>query len=334
MSKSYKGAGVDIDAADDSLREIKSLLRSTFSPHVLTDIGLFGGFFRADFSEYSEPVLVSSVDGVGTKLQIAVMTETHDTVGCDLVNHCVNDIAVSGAVPLFFMDYFAAGKFDKRVFENVIRGFVRACKENNCALIGGETAEMPGMYRPGDYDLAGMIVGVVDRAQIINGSNIKPGDCLIGIPSNGMHTNGYSLARAVLLERFTLDRHIDDLGCSLGEELLRIHRSYLSLIQKLIRQTKPVGFAHITGGGIVGNTMRIVPENTSVRIDWDAWEVPPIFRLIQRIGRVDDDEMRRVFNMGIGLVVIVSKEDSDAVMGLLRESGEVPCVIGHVEQRK
>jgi phosphoribosylformylglycinamidine cyclo-ligase len=333
LSKTYKDAGVDIDSAESSVRNIKSLIRSTFSSSVLADIGLFGGFFKPDFSKYNEPVLVSSVDGVGTKLNVAVRARKHDTIGGDLVNHCVNDIAVSGALPLFFMDYFATGRLDAVIFEDVIRGFVHACRENQCALIGGETAELPGMYKGEDYDLAGMIVGVVDKKDIIDGSRIQKGDVLVGLQSNGLHTNGYSLARAVLFDHFKLDQHIDELGCTLAEELLRIHRSYLHVIQRLIRDAAPSGFSHITGGGIIGNTMRIVPENLSIRMHWDAWEIPPIFRLIQSAGNVDDVEMRRVFNMGIGLVVVVPEENTDQILAILRQGGEGAHIIGDVVLR-
>lgn len=332
MSKTYKDSGVDIDAAETSIRNIKALIRSTFSSNVLTDIGLFGGFFQPDFSAFKEPVLVSSVDGVGTKLHVAVLANKHDTVGSDLVNHCVNDIAVSGAIPLFFMDYFASGKLDTHVFEEVVRGFVKACKENKCALIGGETAEMPGMYQNKDYDIAGMIVGVVDKEKIVNGSGIKPGDVLIGVPSNGLHTNGYSLARSVLLNRFTVDDYIDELGSTLAEELLRVHRSYLHLIQELLNPNAPAGFAHITGGGIVGNTKRILPDGTTIRIDWNGWETPAVFKLIQSTGKVDDDEMRRVFNMGIGLVIIADKDNVDKILNTLNGLHEHACVIGEVLQ--
>jgi phosphoribosylformylglycinamidine cyclo-ligase len=333
LSKSYKDAGVDIDAADESIRSIKMQIRSTFSSNVLTDIGLFGGFFRADFSKFTEPVLVSSVDGVGTKLNIAVRANKHDTIGSDLVNHCVNDIAVSGAVPLFFMDYFAAGKLSRRVFEDVIRGFVAACRDNGCALIGGETAEMPGMYRNGDYDIAGMIVGVVDKPEIINGSAIRAGDAIIGVPSNGLHTNGYSLARAVLFDRYDVDGYIEEIGCTLGEELLKVHRSYLGVIQHLIANAKPGGLAHITGGGIVGNTTRILPEGVTLHIDWSAWQPPPIFGIIRAAGSVQENEMRKVFNMGVGLTVIVPPKTADRVLEALRNCGEEPFVIGTVVRK-
>ncbi len=334
MGKSYKDSGVDIEAAEASVENVKSLIRSTFSPNVLTDIGLFGGFFQPDFSQYKEPVLVSSVDGVGTKLHVAVLAGKHDTVGCDLVNHCVNDIAVSGAVPLFFMDYLATGKLEPRVFQEIIRGFVTACKENNCALIGGETAEMPGMYKEKDYDIAGMIVGVVDKTEIINGTGIKHGDVVIGLSSNGLHTNGYSLARSVLLDTFKIDEYIEELGCTLGEELLRVHRSYLQTIRKIIRGSRPEGIAHITGGGIIGNTMRIIPDVLKLQVDWEAWEAPAIFRIIQSTGGVDENEMRRVFNMGIGLTIISRKEKVDNTLEILRTLGESAHIIGEVVKTK
>jgi phosphoribosylformylglycinamidine cyclo-ligase len=330
LTKTYKDAGVDIDAAENSVRNIKSLIRSTFTSNVLSDIGLFGGFFEPDFSQYKNPVLVSSVDGVGTKLKIAALANKHDTIGQDLVNHCVNDIAVCGAVPLFFMDYFAAGKLEQRVFEDVVRGFVEGCKTNHCALIGGETAEMPGLYQGTDYDLAGMIVGVVDKGKIIDGSHIKEGDILIGLPANGLHTNGYSLVRSVLLESFKIDDYIDELGCTLGEELLRVHRSYLDIIRELIQTVEPKGFAHITGGGIITNTMRVIPEGLTIAVKWDAWEIPAVFRLIQSTGNVATAEMRRVFNQGIGLVIIIRDDYADKAVNVLFDRGEQAYILGEV----
>jgi phosphoribosylformylglycinamidine cyclo-ligase len=330
LGKSYKDAGVDISAADTSIANVKSLIRSTFSDNVLSDIGLFGAFYKLDTSAFQEPVLVSSVDGVGTKLKIAFLTGNHRTIGSDLVNHCVNDIAVCGAIPLFFMDYYAAGKLSPSVFEDIIAGFVDACRENSCALIGGETAEMPGLYREQEYDLAGMIVGMVDKSRIINGSGINIGDVLIGLPSTGLHTNGYSLARAVLLNKYSVDSYLPDLGCTLGEELLRVHRSYLRPIRELIRTNNPAGFSHITGGGIVGNTTRIIPEGMQIRIDWNAWNRYPIFDLIQKSGEVEEEEMRRAFNLGIGLVAVVHKTEVQSALQTLSGIGENPVIIGEV----
>jgi len=279
------------------------------------------------------PVLVSSVDGVGTKLMIAQKMNRHDTVGQDLVNHCVNDIVVCGAKPLYFMDYFACGKLDLGVAREVIDGFVKACKENRCSLIGGETAEMPGFYRPGEYDLAGTIVGVVEKSKIIDGKNIRAGDVLLGLPSTGLHTNGYSLARAVLLQRFALDEHIADLGTTLGDALLAVHRSYLNIVTRLLKKFSIHGLSHITGGGIEGNTMRIVPSGLMLAIDWDAWSRPAIFSLIQSLGSVSEEDMRRTFNLGIGLVIIVGRRDVDAVLRFLKRNNERPVVIGEVRKR-
>ena len=327
---SYKDAGVDISAGDDFVKRIKPLVRSTFSPRVLSDIGHFGAFFDARFAEYQHPVLVSSVDGVGTKLKIAVMMKKHDTVGQDLVNHCVNDIAVCGAIPLFFLDYFASGKLNADVAVSVVEGFSKACSENGCALVGGETAEMPGMYSAEDYDLAGCIVGVVDKDSIINGSRIQRGDVLIGAASTGLHTNGYSLARKALLEKFSLDSNLIELGKPLGEALLAVHRSYFPTIQAMMASINVHGFAHITGGGIAGNTSRILPEGLSLRIDWNIWVVPPIFSLIQKSGNVDTDDMRRTFNLGVGLVAVVPPQEVDRAMGVMIGHGERAFVIGEV----
>jgi phosphoribosylformylglycinamidine cyclo-ligase len=330
LGKSYKDAGVDIGAADASLGNVKSLIRSTFSTSVLSDIGLFGAFYKLDTSAFRDPVLVSSVDGVGTKLKIAFLTGRHGTIGSDLVNHCVNDIAVCGATPLFFMDYYAAGRLRPNVFEDVISGFVRACRENSCALIGGETAEMPGMYQDEEYDLAGMIVGIVEKNKIINGSSITHGNVLIGLPSTGLHTNGFSLARTVLLEKYSIDTYIAELGCTLGEELLKVHRSYLLPIKELIRTHNPTGFSHITGGGIVGNTGRIIPRGLTLHIDWGAWERFSIFELIQKTGNVEEGEMRTVFNLGIGMIAVVKKDEVHSICAVLTDIGEKPIVIGEV----
>jgi phosphoribosylformylglycinamidine cyclo-ligase len=326
----YAQAGVSIAAGDAFVRRIKKDVRSTFTARVLRDIGAFGSFVDARFPGYKSPVLVSSVDGVGTKLLVARMAGKHDTVGQDLVNHCVNDILVCGAVPLYFMDYYATGKLDVKSAADVIRGFAKACRENGCALVGGETAEMPGMYASDDYDLAGMIVGVVDRTKIVDGRKIRKGDVLIGLPSTGLHTNGYSLARAVLLKEYRVDERIPDLGMPLGRALLAVHRSYLGAIKPLLGKPAVRGMSHITGGGIIGNTMRVIPGGLALNIDWEAWKRPAIFRLIQRIGEVPEEDMRKTFNLGIGLIVVAAKGDADRVLGYLKKQGEKPIVVGEV----
>jgi phosphoribosylformylglycinamidine cyclo-ligase len=326
----YAKSGVNIEEGDKFVQRIRSKVRSTFSNAVLADIGAFGAFFDCKFPKIKDPVLVASVDGVGTKVKVAYLMGKHDTVGQDLVNHCVNDIAVCGAQPLFFLDYFATGKLKLQVAESILDGFVKACKENNCSLIGGETAEMPGVYREEEYDVAGMIVGVVDKKKIYDGKKVKAGDILIGLPSTGLHTNGYSLARNVLFERYEVDDFVDNLGMSLGEALLTIHRSYLKPITLASDHSAVHAFAHITGGGIVGNTKRVIPKGTSLRIDWRAWERPPIFSLIQKIGNVPEDDMRRVFNLGVGLVIIVAESGSRKVLESLRKAGEKPFIFGEV----
>ena len=330
MNNTYKSAGVDIDAGDETVKRIKKFARSTFNNNVLSDIGLFGAFYKPDLSSYSEPVLVSSVDGVGTKLKIAFAMNVHNTVGQDLVIHCVNDIAVCGAKPLYFMDYLAFGKLNSDTASDIIEGFSIACKENDCALIGGETAEMPGLYNEKEYDMSGTIVGIVDRKKIIDGKTITKGDILIGFQSNGLHTNGYSLARKVLLTKFKPDEKISELNSSLGEELLRIHKSYLKLINALKEKTEVKGFSHITGGGIVGNTIRILTKGLSLKINWDSWEALPIFKLIQQTGNIPDEEMRKVFNLGIGLVAIINKDQKNEVLKIADELGEKSFIIGEV----
>lgn len=324
----YRSAGVDIDAGEELVRRIKKPVRSTFTKGVLNDIGLFGAFYRADFKGYRRPVLVSSVDGVGTKLKVAVAMDRHDTVGQDLVNHCVNDILVCGAKPLYFMDYYAAGKLNTDNAEQVILGFVKACRENGCALIGGETAEMPGVYADRDYDLAGTIVGVVEEKKILDGARIRKGDVLIGLPSTGLHTNGFSLARKVLLERFALDEMFDELGGTLGNALLAVHRSYLKSVYPLLSKFPIHGLSHITGGGIEGNTMRVVPKCRTLRIDWNSWKRPAIFTLIQRTGDVPEADMRRTFNLGIGMIAIVPPKAVDPVLHALKR--EKPVVMGEI----
>jgi phosphoribosylformylglycinamidine cyclo-ligase len=330
-SMDYKTAGVSIEAGEQLVERIKPIVRSTFTPRVMTDIGLFGACFDARFPEYEHPVLVSSVDGVGTKLKIAFMTGKHDTVGQCLVNHCVNDILVCGATPLYFMDYFATGGLDVDVAEQVISGFATACRENGCALIGGETAEMPSMYAEGEYDVAGTIVGVVEKSRMLRSDIVQSGDVLLGLRSTGLHTNGYSLARKVLFPKFAPDEYIAELSTTLGEALLAVHRSYLPamkpLLEKNTNNALVHGLSHITGGGIVGNTMRVVPKSLRLDIDWSAWELPPLFALIQREGGIADEEMRRAFNCGIGFIVIVPEASADAVVALLPEK---PVVMGRI----
>ncbi len=330
----YERAGVSIERGDDLVRRIKGKVRETFSPSVLADIGSFGGFYDARFKGLTSPVLVSSVDGVGTKLKVAFLMDRHDTVGEDLVNHCVNDIAVCGAKPLFFMDYFATGKLKTHVAEQVIDGMIRGCRSNGCSLIGGETAEMPGFYRDNEYDLAGSIVGVVDRKRIYNGSRVRGGDVLVGIPSTGLHTNGYSLARSILFEKFETDDFVDELGMRLGDALLAVHRSYLTVIALASKNTGVHAFAHITGGGIAGNTGRVVPAPLVPRIDWAAWKTPAIFTLIRKHGPVPDAEMRKTFNLGIGLVIVVAAAAADRLLRSLKGAGEHPVVVGEVVQKR
>lgn len=327
----YKDSGVNISAGEETVRRIRATVQETFTPGVVSDIGAFGAFFAPDWSKYDDPVLVSSVDGVGTKLRVAVLAGKHDTIGQDLVNHCVNDIAVCGAEPMFFMDYFATGRLNPDVAEAVIGGFATACRENGCALIGGEIAEMPGIYRDDDYDLAGTIVGIVDRGDIIDGSKIVAGDILLGVESSGLHTNGYSLARHVLLDAFSLDDTPDELGgASLGEELLRVHRSYLGTIRALRNLGLVHGFAHVTGGGIEGNTNRILGEGLDLDVDWGSWNEPPVFKLIRMSGSVPEDDMRQTFNLGIGLVVVAGSDDAEEAMTVISKSGQNAFPIGRV----
>ena len=329
----YRQSGVDIDAGNETVRRIKSLARATFTPGVLSDIGSFGGLFQLDRSSAREPVLVSSADGVGTKLKIAFMTGRHNTVGADLVNHCVNDILVQGARPLFFLDYLATGRLLPEVAEQVIAGVARGCRENGCALIGGETAEMPGFYAEGEYDIAGFIVGLVDREKIINGRTIVPGDVLIGLPSSGLHTNGYSLARRVCFDLAGIkpDTFIPELGTSIGDALLATHRSYLGVIAPLLDGGRLKGLAHITGGGITENLPRVLPEGCGAEIDLGAWTPPPLFGFIQRRGGVPVEDMYRTFNMGLGLILVCSAADERHVLAELKAAGESnPVRVGSV----
>src|SRR5438874_7080569 len=317
--KAYARAGVDVDLSNKLKRRVQTLVRRTHGPQVLGKSGGFGGLFAPNFSGMREPVLVASIDGVGTKLKIAFAMNKHDTVGADLVNHCVNDIAVLGARPLFFLDYIGCEKLEPPIFNQLLRGFSRACRFAGCALIGGETAQMPGMYRKGEYDLAGCIVGVVDRARIIDGSNIKPGDAILGLASNGLHTNGYSLARKILFEKMRLkpSSNIDNLPATIGEELLRVHKNYQPLLAKLPSGLIK-GLAHITGGGLIDNLPRILPKKCDAIIETRSWRVPRIFQMLQRNGDVDPPEMYQVFNMGIGMVAITSKRDAKRTMSILR----------------
>ncbi len=326
--KAYARAGVDVDLGNLVKRKIQGRVRSTHGPEVLGKIGGFGGLFAPNFSGMREPVLVASVDGVGTKLKIAFAMNRHDTVGADLVNHCINDIAVLGARPLFFIDYIGAEKLEPAVFDQILRGFTKACRAGGCALIGGETAQMPGMYRRGEYDLAGCIVGVVDRARMIDGSRIKPGDMVLGLASSGLHTNGYSLARKIFFEQLRLkpNARVPGLKLSLGEELLRTHKNYQPALAQVARG-KLKGLAHITGGGLLDNLPRVLPDDCDAVIETRSWKVPAIFQIMQDRGRVPRDEMYQVFNMGIGMAAIVAPNDAAAVAKQLRAK-----VIGRIER--
>jgi phosphoribosylformylglycinamidine cyclo-ligase len=317
--KAYARAGVDVDLGNLVKRRIQSRVRSTHGPEVLGKIGGFGGLFAPDFGGMREPVLVASVDSVGTKLKVAFAMDRHDTVGADMVNHCVNDIAVLGARPLFFLDYIGAERLEPRVFNQLLTGFVKACRAAGCALIGGETAQLPEMYRKGEYDLAGCIVGAVDRSKLIDGSKIKIGDAVLGLPSNGLHTNGYSLARKILFEKMGLTPRskLAPLKHTIGEELLRVHKNYQPLLAKL-PDGMLHGLAHITGGGLIDNVPRVLPAQCDAQIETKAWRVPPIFELLARHGKVDRSEMYQVFNMGIGMVAIVSDRDRDKAMRILK----------------
>lgn len=317
--KAYAQAGVDVDLGNRVKRGIHALVRQTHGPEVLGKVGGFGGLFSPNFRGLREPVLVASVDGVGTKLKVAFALNRHDTVGADLVNHCINDIAVVGARPLFFLDYIGAGKLDPKVFSQLLRGFTRACRAGQCALIGGETAQMPGMYQPGEYDLAGSIVGVADRRAMIDGSRIRHGDVILGLPANGLHTNGYSLARKILFEKMKLKPHsrVRGLTRNIGDELLRVHKNYQPALAQ-VPAGKLRGLAHITGGGLVDNLPRILPNDCDAIIQTRTWRVPPIFQLLQEEGKVASAEMFQVFNMGIGMVAIVAAKDAATIGRQLR----------------
>jgi phosphoribosylformylglycinamidine cyclo-ligase len=318
--KAYARAGVDVDLGNKVKANIPALVKSAHRPEVLGKVGGFGGLFLARFPKMREPVLVSSIDGVGTKLKIAVLMNRHDTIGEDLVNHCVNDIAVVGAEPLFFLDYMASERLDPDRFRQLLAGMIRGCRKAGCALIGGETAQMPGIYHGSDYDLVGTIVGVVDRPKIIDGKSIRPGDVIVGLPSSGLHTNGYSLAREILFNQLgcRIESHTGGLRAPLGEELLRTHISYLPQIRKVRAEVKLKGIAHITGGGLIDNIPRVLPEGVDAEIQLGSWTVLPLFKLLASAARVDDHELHQVFNMGIGMVFIVAEKDAAKTVRLTR----------------
>lgn len=331
-SLTYRDSGVDIDQANIAKKRIKTLARSTFGPSVISDIGAFAGLYRADFTEMKRPILVSSADGVGTKLKIAFLTGIHNTVGIDIVSHCTDDILVHGAIPLFFLDYIAAGKLEPHVIGEIVEGLAKGCLQSQCALIGGETAEMPDFYRPGEYDLAGFIVGVADEEKLFKPGQTQVGDHLIGLPSSGLHTNGYSLVRKLVFEqeRLTVDSYVDDLQKTVGEELLRPHRNYLPIVRPLIEKGVLRAIAHITGGGITENLDRILAPSTDAEVKKGVWEINPVFRFIQERGNVAEDEMYRTFNMGIGMVLVVPDDKRESVLSHLQEQGETNYPIGQI----
>ncbi len=331
-SLTYADAGVDISSGDRAKERIKLLAQTTFTKRVLGGIGGFGALFNLDLKRCKHPVLVSSADGVGTKLKIAFELGIHHTVGEDLVNHCVNDIAVQGAKPLFFLDYLATGRLDSEVIEKIVTGLANGCKANGCALIGGETAQMPGFYADGEYDLAGFIVGIVDRKSLITGKSIRAGDVILGLPSTGLHTNGYSLARKLLFEvaGYTVDQRVPELRERAGAALMKVHRSYLPVIQQLTKAGVVTGMAHITGGGITENLPRILPKKLSAEIDTGSWPLPPLFSHLRDLGNVNQDEMLRTFNMGIGLIAVVPADNFKRAQSLLGRLGESFYVLGQV----
>ncbi len=334
MPITYSQAGVNIEEGEKTVESIKDSARRTFSSNVLTGIGSFGAAFR--IKGYRKPVLISSADGIGTKLKVAIMTGKHDTVGECLVNHCVNDIMVQGADPLFFLDYFAMGELDSAIAASVIRGIARGCERNGCALIGGETAEMPGLYKKGEYDVAGFIVGACEENGLITGSNIVPGDVLLGLPSDGLHTNGYSLARKLLFDvaKYKPSRHLPELGETVGEALLRVHLSYAAALRALRKAKLLKGAAHITGGGITDNTPRMLPAGTNARIVKKSWQVPALFNLLRDIGTVPEDDWRRTFNLGIGMIVCVAAAEAEKAKKTLVKAGFAPVEVGKVVKGK
>jgi len=326
----YKTSGVNIPKSEEFISSIKPLVKKTFSKNVLSGIGHFGAFFELDLKKYKKPVFVSSIDGVGTKIKIASELNKFSTIGEDIVNHCVNDIAVCGAVPLFFMDYYSTGKLNNNAAVNVVRGIVKACKENDCSLIGGETAEMPGLYSHNDFDLAGVIIGVLDKRKIISSGKVKKGDVLIGLASNGIHTNGYSLIRKIFDSKQKLQKYYPELKCKLGYELLRVHKSYLKIIQSSLKMFNIKSISHITGGGIEGNTKRVIPKIRKLSIDWKSWKKPAIFDIIKTVGSVPESDMKKTFNLGIGLVFIISKNDVDSFQQHLNSKREKSFIIGDI----
>jgi len=330
----YADAGVDIALADAAKQRIRHHASRTFTPGVLGGIGGFGALFALDSKKWKEPVLVSSADGVGTKLKVAMATGVHSTVGGDLVNHCINDILVQGAEPLFFLDYLAMGKLDPNVVEQLVDGMSRACRKAGCALIGGETAEMPGFYPPGEYDLAGFIVGAVDRKKVLTGKNVKPGDALIALPSAGLHTNGYSLARKLVFETAKLkpDNYVAEVGNKIGAELLKPHLCYAPALKNILQRGWVSALAHITGGGIPGNLPRVLPSGVRAEIDLGAWPVPPIFKYLAKLGKIESDELLRSFNMGVGMIVVVPPENVRLVEADLKRRREKFFRIGRIER--
>ena len=331
-SATYASAGVDIERATRTKQRIRYLAHKTFTRGVLSDIGSFGGMFALDKKKFRDPVLISSVDGVGTKLKVAFEMDMHHTIGADLVNHCVNDIAVQGATPLFFMDYFATGKLEPEVTENVVAGIAEACKQNGCALIGGETAEMPGFYSAGEYDLAGFIVGVADRTSIITGDNVEVGDILLGLPSNGLHTNGYALARKLLFTqaRYSPETYVNEIKNKVGNELMRTHKSYWPVLKRLISTKLVAALAHITGGGITENLPRVLPKCKAASIKLGSWPVQPLFQHQKKICDIEPDEMLRTFNMGIGMILVVPSAKFKRVQSVLDRAGEKAFTIGRI----
>jgi phosphoribosylformylglycinamidine cyclo-ligase len=328
----YADAGVDIDRANRTKKRIKYLAHKTFTRSVLSEIGGFGGLFAVDKAKWTDPILVSSVDGVGTKLKVAFEMDVHHTIGADLVNHCVNDIAVQGATPLFFMDYLATGRIEPEITEKVIEGLAEACKHNGCALIGGETAEMPGFYPDGEYDLAGFIVGAVERERIISGKTVEVGDVILGLASNGLHTNGYALARKLLFDvgKYTLDSYVNELKGKVGNELLRTHKSYWPAIKRLVDGECVSAMAHITGGGITENLPRVLPRGVAAVIEMGSWQIPPIFEHLQQLGNVPQDEMLRTFNMGLGMLLVVPSKKFKKAQTVLERAGEKAFTVGRI----